>query len=406
MAISPKDALLKAQDALELKWTGDQQVGPVTGVVEALVNALGAPDTLLRTVQVLWLPDGAKDRPSAKRVLDLVRRATPSLVQSPGDALSWARVAAWAALRVGVESERKTAAVVSLMRSGAEWTSMDARFGGLVSELVLAAGQAAEAEPQQSATSYASFDRWPTEQVLQQQKSWPEVKGPLDGWGGQPVNLHSATVALHTKTATMIEAERARVDALKAAVQHIETALQTPPSPAALERLATHIGLLWWGQSLYSSRLGVSYRDLPRPTQIFWMADEMAEIASLWPADAHVAYYTETLRRVAPDLDEQASLREHAVRLVEGVMDGVRRRADAKFYQVSKNVKPSIVSESTALPITLLVEGARQQTAAKVLLTQFEDAMGVDLDRSISLGTWARWVYRERFLNKFFWFAW
>src|SRR5262249_31017829 len=139
--MTPKDALLRAKEALDLNWTADQQVDAMTGVVEKLAGELSSGEPLLRTVQVLWLPDGAKDRASAKRVLTLLTETSGTLAQG-ASALGWAKVAAWAALRVSVENDRNVAAVVSLMRSAAEWTSMPSRYGDLIHEIIGAARDA------------------------------------------------------------------------------------------------------------------------------------------------------------------------------------------------------------------------------------------------------------------------
>lgn len=381
MTMTPKDALLRASEALDLEWTAEQQIDAVTGVVEKLASELTSPESLLRTVQVLWLPDGAKDRASAKRALRMLAEGSVMLAQGPA-ALGWAKVAAWAALRTVVETDRNVAAVVSLMRSAAEWISMPSRYGDLVTELIVAARSATSSAETSPAAAFAPFAKWPTAASTAQALAEPARVTALAAFSADPATLPPAlmTYGVH-------------IQAVATAVRQIEAYLGRPlPVPDAVSE---PLDLLWWGQALYSPLLDKSYRELAVNHRLFWMADDMAELSGNLPSEQRVAYFTETLRRVGVDLDASRLLREHARDLVAActVNQGFCAPPDALVN--------AIELDPTGFPTILLSMGTRKAIPSEALLEGLTSKLDMDLDREVSPRQWATWVCRERHLLQY-----
>lgn len=361
MAITPREALLQAQSAMKLTWVGDQQVDPVTTVVATLAAELTSAEAVLRTVQALWLPEGARNRPSAERVVKQLESKAPTLAQSD-HAVAWARTVAWAALRVGVEQDRRVAAMVSLMRSGAEWTPTEKLSAELLKELVTAASRTAERRRTTGASAYDPFNAWTDED----------------------------------------DAET-KIETLKTAIEHIESSI-IQPSDIAYEHF-TQTGLLWWGQSLYSTNSRRSYRDIEESARLFWMAEDMSAIGTPWPSEARTAFFVETVRRLNPDIDSSLVLRDRA----ELLFDSISREAPFSLYPRTDEDPRWLVAilrdEPTGLPITLLVRSAFAGLDKTRTLSELKKG-GLNLDMKITGRQWASWVSRERALLRFLGEAW
>lgn len=383
MAITPKDALLQAQEALALNWTLHQEIEAVTGVVEKLVSELSSAELLLRTVQVLWLPDGAKDRASAKRVLTSLKEVSVVLAQGPS-VLGWARVVAWAALRVGVEKDRKVAAVVSLMRSATEWTSMPSRYRELVHELISVARDANSRVQTSAPRAFVGFAPLASDASLAEAMARPESTATMAEWSDSDddATLHAALLSLQLHE-----------EILTGAVQQIEAHLAQPPSVA--KALSEPLEFLWWGQSLYSPHLDQSYRDLPLNQRLFSMSEDMAALGDVWPSEQRVAYFTETLRRVGLDLDVSQPLREHASELIAAC--NLDRRGDG----TPEALAGAIDADPTGLPTAFLAMGIRKGITQELLLAGLNSRVDLDLGQEIPRRQWAAWVCRERLLLRF-----
>jgi hypothetical protein len=383
MPITPKEALTLAKEALDLKWTVHQEIDVVTGVVEKLAGELGSAEPLLRTVQVLWLPTGAKNRASAKRVLALLTEGSAMLAQGES-AVGWAKVAAWAALRIAVEADPNVAAVVSLMRSASEWTSLPERYGALVRDLFVAARNATAALTVNCypAVDFGPYENWPTAASIDQSRTEPAVAKEIQGWSNDTNKLSQAVLALRLHQAALVDA-----------VQQLELNLRQPPRVS--EAQTEPLELLWWGQALYSQSLHESYRDVQENQRLFWMADDMAKLGGKWPSEQRVAYFTETLRRAGVDLAPSRSLREQARDLVGAC------GLDAGFLAPPDTLVAAIEADPTGLPVTLLSLGSSRRLPHETLLAALSEKADMPLDLEVSERHWATWVCRERLLLRF-----
>jgi hypothetical protein len=381
MVMTPKDALLQAQEALAVDWTGDQQVNAVAGVVEKLAKELSSPEPLLRTMQVLWLPDGARDRASARRVLGMLMETSGTLAQGPS-ALGWAKVVAWAALRIGLEKDRDVAAVVSLMRSAAEWTPAPRRYQVLISELINEARGACASPQNSSPAKFKASAAWPTQATINQTKTQPATVKLFEEWTADPGKLHESVFVLSV-----------RDDALLKSIQAIESHLSQLASVPVV--VPDSLDFLWWGQSLYSQALNKSYRELPLGQRLLWMADDMAELGSKWPSDQRIAYFVETLRRVDLEPGTSRPLREHASDIIAA--SGI----DGHLYAPSEALMLAFDADPTALPTTFLSAQTRKGVSQEILLAELQSKLDMDLDQEVPVRQWAAWVCRERLLIRF-----
>lgn len=381
MTMTPKDALLRAREALDLEWTAEQQIDALTGAVEKLASELTSPESLLRTVQVLWLPDGAKERASAKRGLRMLAEGSAMLAQGPA-ALGWVKAAAWAALRIRVDTDRDVANAVSLMRSAAEWTAMPSRYDALVKEIIVAARDAllkANAAPE---PAFSALSNWPSGASVEQARANPATAKTIEAWSTDPTTLHTELLLLQLREGAIVKA-----------VKKIEAHVGLPST--ASEVMSEPLALLWWGQSLYSPHLHQSYRDLPLNQCVFWMADDMAELGGNQPSEQRVAYFAETLRRVGLDLDASQTLRQYARDLAAACSIEGRRLAPPTL------LADALKTDPTGLPITLLSVGTGSGIAIESLLAELESKVDIDLDREITQRQWATWVCRERLFLRF-----
>jgi hypothetical protein len=381
MAITPKDALLEAKDALDLTWTAEQQDDRVATVVDKLVNELSSAEGLLRTAQVLWLPDQAKDRASAKRVLALLTEASGMLAQGDS-ALGWAKVAGWAALRVGIEKDRSVAAVVSLLRSAGEWTDLPSRYADLVGALIRLADDATSLGQAAPAPQFTGSTKWPPQASTDEALATSESENAVEEWTADPAKLRTAVLTLQLRGETLLKG-----------VKTIEEHLIRPP--AATVSVSEPIELLWWGQSLYSRHLRKSYRELEPCQRLFWMAEDMAELGSCWPSEQRIAYFAETLGRAGVDLDTSRTLREHARDVAAASTLG-----DAS-YAPPAALAAAVEADPTGLPTTFLSAGAKKGIAFDNLLDDLAKRLDMDPDRKVPSRRWAIWVCRERHLFRF-----
>lgn len=381
MTMTPKDALLRASETLDLEWTAEPQIDALTGVVEKLASELTSPESLVRTIQVLWLPDGAKERASAKRALRILANGSVMLAQRPA-ALGWAKAAAWSALRISADTDRNVAAVVSLMRSAAEWIRMPTRYGDLVKELIVAARSAtASAEPS-PAPAFAPFAKWPTPTSTAQALAQLASVTTLATWSADPATLPPALMS-----------NVVHLNAVSQAVRQVEAYLGRPlPVPDAVSE---PLDLLWWGQSLYSQALDKSYRDLPVNQRLFWMADDMAELGGNRASEQRVAYFSETLRRVGVDVDGSCALREHARDLIAA------SNVSQEFWTLPEALVNAVELDPTGFPTILLLMGTRKAIPSETLLEGLTSKLDMDLDSEVSHRQWATWVCRERHLLQY-----
>ena len=404
--MTPKEAIQHAKEALNLKWTDNQQLEPVAGVVNQLVNDLESPDVIVSTVQALWLPldqEGARERPSAQFMLKRLSEVAAMLTDGEAS-VAWAQLVAWAALRVKVETDLRVAAAVFFMRSIGDWSNVESRRGRILAELITVAGRSAEPEEVPHAKPYNKFEKWPLVKSLKAPKAWQDLTTAIQAANADVTLLAAAVTTLHGRVATELNANEQHITALKSALQDIENyVLQLPLAP---DSTTDQLELIWWGQSLYSPSLNASYRDLPSTARTFWMADDMAELGSIWPSEAKAAYFTETLRRINVDIESTLPLREHAAQLVDAVTHGRKLVPDANIGTTPDWMKTVLLKEPSCLPVTYLIEGSISGAGSERLLQELSEKTGMPLDRQTSHRQWATWAIRERCLLRFLHNAW
>jgi hypothetical protein len=407
--MTPEQAMDRARAGLDLKWTNDDQTGKAAEVVKGLIDELSEPELLLRTIQVLWLPlelASLRTKPSARRVLDKLERVLPTLAQSDAG-VRWGQVVAWAALRAKVATNAQTAAVFSLLRSGAEWTDSDARFGKLLQDLVAAADRFGESDEQDgSETTYVPFAEWPTSEAQAQSLTWPDVGKALEQATPYSlvvqglIELSTAISILNQRAATGLTIQKARTEALQRAVMAVDSYLSGPNSLGAI---SGEVNLLWWGQSLYSPSLRTSYRDLPEPARLFWMAEDLSTLGDERPSEAKTAYFTEILRKLTTgnEIEKDLPLSEHAGQIIDAVVQGRTRTPDAPLQELPDFLVEVLKEDATGLPVTLLVERAASGAARETILSELHERTGVDPKKTMSGRRWASCVFRERTLVRF-----
>lgn len=404
--MTPKEAVEQARELLDLRWTNDDQVEKAAKVVEILSQKMASPEGFLRTAQVLWLPDsasGVAERPSILGVLNIFRQNLPTLVQRE-TSLGWARAMVWAAVRLLVESKPVIAAVATLARSSADWSPVQERQRTLNRQLVVVSSRANEdAYALEDPGTYQPFGNWPSDASLGAAKAWSDVQAQLAQSPPTSTTLHAAITALHARSAQKIDGLDELVKALRGAIDKIESHIVVGHVPTIV---SDELNLLWWGQSLYSGSLQLSYRDVPAEHLPFWMAEDMSRLGDVWPSEAKVAYCTESLRKLLPSIDEKVSIRDHASRLIDAVVWASKQDAKAKPRALPAWMSTLVEEEATGLPISLLVCGAAAGKNPDTLLERLKAEVGLDLSQHVSFRTWASWIYRERLLGRFLAEAW
>jgi len=141
---------------------------------------------------------------------------------------------------------------------------------------------------------------------------------------------------------------------------------------------------LWWGQSLYSIRRGVSYREIPANELLVLMADELLDAAGGQVSESVIAFYVETARRLIHDLDGERSWADHGARL---------NLTPQGASPVSPGLRGLVSEEATGLPFTFLATGGQPARIAEATMVH---------ERTIGGRAWARQVFRERQLNRWF----
>jgi hypothetical protein len=394
--MTPKQAVERARELLGLGWAADEQAEKAVGIVETIAKTLTEPEGFLRTAQVLWVSERVKDvtgRPSVQRVLGVLREHLPTLVKRD-ESLGWAQAVAWAALRVDEDNSPDRAAAMVLARSATEWSSMTERQRHLLQELLRRMSTLNEAAyAQEPHRGYEAFNDWPSEKKLNEEKVYKGIQQQLDQANGNVTNVQNAVALLQGITAKNYNVATLQLRALREAVNAMETCLVEGYVPRGV---ADQLDLLWWGQSLYSRSLQVSYRDVPREALLFWMVEDMSALSDPAPAESKSAYCTETLRKLLPGLDERMPIREHAKQFLHAVAWGAQHESQASPQELPDWMNRLVDEEPTGLPISYLVRGALLEKAPERLLDGLANQIGVDLDQEASSRTWARWVYRER----------
>lgn len=403
MTMTPKEAIQHARETMGLTWAKDDHVEKVTGVVAELAGELGSPETVARAVQALWLPADrptSKDLPSVRQVQRRLADAVPTLASGETE-MSWVQVVSWAALRVAVGTEPKIAAIITLMRSTTEWRKADQRLGTLSNELVDIACDTTETERVVQAEHYNPFDGWAGDDSSSATTSWTDIQPMIDaGRTPHTTTLTDAVTRLHERAATTISALEQQTKGLPGAVRHVEAHL-TRREHATLST-AQEINLLWWGQSLYSPSLHRSYRDIPANHRALWMANDITHLSDMWPSEARAAYFTETLRRLNPDLDAEITIKDHAARLIEAAT----LERDLVTAQITNEIPAWLTKDATCLPISFILKGVAAGTNAEEILRGLAQNLGVNLERGVTHRQWATWILRERCLLRFLHDAW
>ncbi|MEP7122661.1 MAG: GTPase-associated system all-helical protein GASH [Byssovorax sp.] len=404
MTMTPKKAIQHAREKMGLAWTNDEHVAKVTGVVADLASDLESPETVTSAVQALWLPtdcSGAMDRQSIRRVYSHLENAVPTLAQGEAG-LAWVHVVAWAALSVAIEKEPRIAGVISLMRSATEWSNTTPRLGELSKELTSIAFSSAEAPRAKHTRKLDSIE------PSAKKEETPTDKLAWDTLKTQVASNHHQYVADLAKTITeLIEITRKQTNASKQKTASLASDVRKIEAKLTEVEGANQSGineanLLWWGQSLYSPNLRRRYRDIPANQRVLWMAYDLAALADIWPSEAKAAYFSETLRRLNPDLDTEAPLRDHATRLIEAAT----LERDLVTAKITNVIPGWIKQEATCFPIGFILNGASAGIAAEKILSGLVENVGVNLERPTTHQQWATWVHRELCLHRFLGEAW
>jgi len=377
---TPAEWLRGAVDAVELRWASDGQEDALITVVEELAEGLEEqPPTALRLGQALLarpeLPE-ANTLPSVAGIRDLIAKASPVTAQSP-DGVAWCQVAALCAAGIAIERGSANWIVVSsALREGDH-----AWVRALLAPTLAAALKRSSAPPRWPALSFPGDI---TEHPLD-----PEIERALRVYTYPTFGLTHKYVRTEYKledikkrsvqpvaqrlsdmSGTLADA----VNRLGAWMEAVETRMA-----AALETNA-----LWWGQALFSLRRGAAYRDLPTADLLVVMADDLLDAIDGQVTESVVAYFVETSRRLVHGLDAERPWSEHAARMTLAP-EGAR--------ELSPLLRSLVADEATGLPLAYLISGGHPGRMVSATMASA---------RAVTGRAWARQVFRERQLNRWF----
>lgn len=377
---APSEWLFEIVRALELSWASDGQEAALASVVEQLVASMARPMTALRVGQALLvrpeLPD-ARTRASIGGIRDLVVRKSPVTAQSP-DGVRWCQVAGLAA------------AGIATLKGSEPW--------GVVSSVLRERDHAWVRKQLNPAIVRARAIASATE-------SWTDIRFPDD------IKDHAIEPGLDRALAAYVypkftlaanfqtklyDLDEIRYNSVRPSAQRLSdmnlTLLDVVNGMGRwLSRVERQIrasaetNALWWGSSLYSLRRGVSYREIPPNELLILMADDLLDAVEGQVSEAVVAYFVETARRLIHDLDGERPWADQAARMALSPQGA---------NPLAPGLRGLISEEATGLPLLYLCNGGAP--------ARLVDATMV-VERTIGGRAWARQVFRERQLNR--WFA-
>jgi len=375
---APKEWLFEVVKSLELSWASDGQEEALASVVEQLVAGLQHAPTAVRMGQALVvrpeLPD-ARTRPSISVIRDLVLRKSPTTAQSP-DGVRWCQVAAASAAGVATLKGVDAWKVISSV-----FRERDQPWARKLLNPAVARAQAAALEG-----GWTNV-RFPDD--VRDQPMDPDIARTLSV---MPYPKFALAVNFQTKNYDLDEIRQGSIRPIAQRLNDMSLS-----SVDAINRLGHWIAqvesqlrgsaetnALWWGQSLYSIRRGVSYREIPANELLVLMADELLDAAGGQVSESVIAFYVETARRLIHDLDGERSWADHGARL---------NLTPQGASPVSPGLRGLVSEEATGLPFTFLATGGQPARIAEATMVH---------ERTIGGRAWARQVFRERQLNRWF----
>lgn len=199
--------------------------------------------------------------------------------------------------------------------------------------------------------------------------------------------------------------ERSKIDAAVTAlsdkVHQIARDVTTSQADAARYKL---LGLMWWGQSRYSTALGLPYRRMTDATErVWWMSWESSALALNLDAEPAACFLVETLYQIDPKLnDQRRPLGQWVAELINFLRRIHAEGHHAGALSMSTRLTKIATDDAIGLPVTWArLEAARSKSPEGSLDKRIREEVAIDPETPIDLGEWAAWVFRESLVDRY-----
>lgn len=395
--MTPKEAMNQVRSAMDLKWTSNDDAKQAEGLIAQLSEEIVEPAHLLRLAQTLWVeptdPAGRK-RACMQWLLNRMQDSGLTLLSDSESGPSWAQSIVWSALRIHTEQHAKGAGLFIRSASAAEWVSIDERFKQLIEELISISQRKEMDEPLHP----AGPTREPMGGAMLEFGDAPNKK-KIDNFietqmnAGNVANIQNLYDVIRSSNKIHFGRSAAlakQVNTMHEAIAQLDKDL---PLATDVSKSAHETNILWWGQALYSPSLLRSYRDMDSSSQLLWMAEDLAYLANQHPSGPTTAFFSETLRRLNPNIDQRHPLRQHISDFIQAAQN-----KNNKAPSPLPLLQPYLGEDLTGLPFSFALQQAQSHASTASILDAITQKTGLPLDKEVSTRTFAQWLFRERSL--------